>query len=232
VVKQLRQVVGVDSVKIVDFKRGIFGVVPRRGARLSESELLAATRRSGFQPDRVVPPGGSSPRPPTRSDTGELAAARAAFRQGNYGAALKLARQLAERSQPSRKTPEPKEGQGNVRDGDVQQFLALAYFAHGEYDDAARAARVVLQTGEHWKWNQLSGQYAKKADYAAQLRALENSIRQESTPAKRFLVAYHYLMLGQPKAARAQFERVARARPDDRLTARLLQDLEKKKNNG
>ena len=237
-VRQLRQVAGVDSVKIVDFKRGIFGVKPQRGVRLSEGALLAAARRSGFQPDRVVPPGSSSqPRPsaPLRTDgveaAGEQAAARAAFRQGNYDEALKLARQVAEKPQPSLETTEPKNDKRNARDVEVQQFLSLVYFALGKYQDAASAAHTALHRGKHWNWKTLGGHYKKTPDYSSQLRALEKSIRQESTPEKRFLVAYHYLMLGQPKAARAQFERVAKAKPDDELVTKLLRDLEKEISN-
>lgn len=206
--------------------------------RLSESTLLAAARRSGFQPDRVVSPGSSSqrrPSAPSRTNrgeaAGELAEARAAFRQGNYAEGLKLARQVAEKPKPSLETTEPKNDKWNARAVEVQQFLSLAYFALGKYEDASGAARAALRRGNHWKWKTLGGHYAKTTDYSSQLRALENSIRQESSPEKRFLIAYHYSMLGQPKAARAQFERVAKTKPDDKLVAKLLQDLEKEKVN-
>ena len=63
------------------------------------------------------------------------------------------------------------------------------------------------------------------ADYSLQLRALEDSIRRKSTPEKRFLIGYHYLMLGQPRAARAQFARAAKDKPDDVLIANLLENL-------
>ena len=57
-------------------------------------------------------------------------------------------------------------------------------FALGKYEDAASEAHTALHRGKHWKWKTLGGHYAKTADYSLQLRALENSIRQESTPEK------------------------------------------------
>ncbi len=221
-----------DSVKVVDFKGGIFAVTPQRGTRLSESVLLAAARRSGFQPDRIVPPGGSSqPRAsaPSRTDGGEAAAklaeARTAFHQGDYNEALKLARQVAEKPQPSLETTEPKNDKQNARDAEVQQFLALVYFALARYQDGFSAAHAGLHHGGRWDWKTLSAYYAKTKDYTDQLRALEDSIRKKSTPEKRFLIGYHYVMMGHPKAARAQFARVLEKKPDDALVRELLKTL-------
>ncbi len=111
-----------------------------------------------------------------------------------------------------------------LADAESDQVHSLALFASGKFDEAGKAAHAALLRGKHWNWKTLGGHYKKTADHTSQLRALENSIRQKSTPEKRFLVAYHYLMLGQPKAARAQFQRVARARPDDKLVASLRLD--------
>ncbi len=230
-VKQLRQVAGVDSVKVADFKRGAFAVIPRRGVRLSESALMAAARRSGFQPDRIVAPRSASlPRPsgPARTagpEAGaELAEARTAFRQGDYDRALILARQAA-KSRPSDLESTELKDDELAHIAEVQQFLSLAYFALGKYDDSSSAAYTALQRGEHWKWKTLGSHYEKTADYSAQLRALEDSIRRESTPEKRFLIGYHYLMLGQPRAARAQFARAAKDKPNDVLIANFLEKL-------
>ena len=234
-VKQLRQVAGVASVRVFDFKRGAFAITPQPGVRLSENALLAAARRSGFQPDRVVAPRSSASRKSSarsrtgrRRATGELAEARAAFRQGNYDEALALARQVADEQQPKRETTSATNDERSTRDVDVQQFLSLVYFALGKYDEASNAAYTALSRGRPWKWKTLGSHYAKTSDYSSHLRALENSIREESTPAKRFLIAYHYLMMGQPKAARAQFTRAAKYRPDDGLISRLLRDLAEK----
>ena len=100
-----------------------------------------------------------------------------------------------------------------------------------KYEDAAAAAHIALHHDSNWNWKTLSKHYATTKDYTTQLRNLETSITNSSTAEKRFLIAYHYLMLGQPKAARAQFQRVAKAKPDDKLVAKLLQNLEKEKSS-
>ena len=187
-----------------------------------------AARRSGFQPDRVVPPG-SPPPPRSQPDGGaasELAEARAAFRQADYKEALKLARQVAERPQPQLNNTEPKEDKRKARDAEVQQFLSLVYFSQGDYEAATTSVRVALDGGTHWNWKTLSGHYAKAAEYTAHLRALENSIREKSTAEKRLLVGCHYLMLGQKQAARRQFQRAAAASADDKMILKMLRRIE------
>ncbi len=236
-VRQLRQVAGVASVKVIDFKKGIFAVTPRRGARLSENALLAAVRLSGFTPDRVVPPRGrENPPSPQKKDAttvdgvSQLNEARQAFRRGEYDHALKLARSVASRaSERKEATKKQDAAEAKARNAEVQQFLALVYFALAQYDDGFSAAHAALHHGGRWDWKTLSAHYAKTKDYTDQLRALEDSIRKKSTPEKRFLIGYHYVMMGHPKAARAQFARVAEKKPDDALVRELLKTLNERK---
>ncbi|MBI2481112.1 MAG: hypothetical protein HYV60_21495, partial [Planctomycetia bacterium] len=196
-------------------------------------------RLSGFTPDRIVPPRGrENPPSPQKKEAAtvdavaELNEAREAFRRGQYDQALKLARSVASRApETTEATKKEDAAQAKARDAEVQQFLALIYFALAQYEDAFSAAHAALHHGGHWDWKTLSGHYAATADYSSQLRALEASIRESSTPEKRFLVGYHYWMLGQAKAARAQFALAAQDKPDDKLIAELLQDLNKENTN-
>ncbi len=239
-VKQLRQVAGVRRVKVVDFKKGHFVLTPSSGVRLSNSAISAAVSRSGFTLAKIVPPGTASGAESSAASlakkdaTGEngayqLAPAREAFRKHQYAEALKLAREIATANAEAGDDRDA--ARRNARVGQVQQLLSLTLFALGKYDDAAAAAHAGLHHGKAWDWKTLKVRYATTADYTSHLRGLENSIRKQSTPAKRFLIGYHYLMLGQPRAARAQFARAAKERPDDVLIAKLLEDLAKEKND-
>lgn len=220
-VKQLRQVAGVERVKVQDFKKGIFAVSPRRGVTLSESSLLAAVRRSGFTPQRIVapenraapPPNTTAPSPPSDEVEKLLAGSRDAFRKEDFNDALKGALNAAHKK---------------PLDATVQQFVSLVYFALGNYNDAASTAHTALHNGPHWKWERLRGHYVKTEVYTSQLRALEKFVREHPASSEsRFLLGYHYLMLGHTKAGRSLLSRVAEQKPADKLIRRLL-ELEKK----
>ena len=220
-VKQLRQVAGVERVKVHDFKKGIFAVTPRKGAKLSVSAITEAVKRSGFTPQRIIVPGESakeSPRPPRASPADAaplpveienlLAGPQAAFREGRFDDALKAARDAAQKK---------------PNDSTIQQFVSLVAFALGKFEDASTAAHAALHHGPHWKWKRLKGHYAKTEVYTAQLRALEKFVREHPTSAEaRFLLAYHYLMLGHSQAARSHLKRVAKQKPDDEFVRQLL----------
>ena len=226
-VKQLRQVAGVERVKVQDFKRGIFAVTPRRGVALSENALRAAVRRSGFTPRRVVVPRREStkesPTPPRPSPADEkplpieieklLAGPQDTFREGRFDDALKAARDAAQKK---------------PNDPTIQQFASLVAFALGKFADASTAAHAALHHGPHWKWKRLKGHYAKTEVYTGQLRALEKFVREHPASAEsRFLLAYHYLMLGHSQAARSHLKRVAEQKPDDKLVRQLLEPAKK-----
>lgn len=226
-VKQLRQVAGVERVKVQDFKKGIFAVTPRHGATLSENALQAAVRRSGFTPQRVVVPRRDttkeSPKPPRPSPSDEksvpveieklLAGPKDAFRKGQFDDALKAARDAVQKK---------------PNDPTIQQFVSLVDFALSKYGDASTAAHAALHNGPHWKWKRLRGHYAKTEVYTRQLRVLEKFVREHPTSAEsRFLLAYHYLMLGQSQVARSHLKRVAEEKPDDKLVRQLLEPPKK-----
>ncbi len=251
-VKQLRQVAGVRQVKVVDFKKGIFSVTPRRGVVLSQSALSEAVRRSGFTVEKIVAPGGSprsklqgSPRPPLPGNQAaattldeELAPARDAFRKRKYDVVVELVSEVEGREISDPKTdqaPNKKDGKqdektfvANARIAEIQQLLSLAYFGQGKYQEAFTSSHVALHRGTPWNWKHLSGHYEKPKEYSTQLRALEQRIREKPSVEMRFLVGYHYLMLGYTKAAHSQLTRVANKKPDDALVRGLLRQLEKK----
>ena len=226
-VKQLRQVAGVAQVKVQDFKKGIFAVTPRKGAKLSVSAITAAVKRSGFTPRRVVAPrrdttkksstpprpASSDEKPPPVETEKLLAGLQDAFRKGQFDDALKAARRAAGKK---------------PNDPSIQQFVSLAYFALGKFEDGSTAAHAALHHGPHWKWKRLKGHYEKTAVYTGQLRALEKFVREHSSSAEaRFLLAYHYLMLGHADAARSHLKRVAKQKPDDKLVRQLLEPAKK-----
>jgi hypothetical protein len=69
--------------------------------------------------------------------------------------------------------------------------------------------------------------------YTAQLRSLEDYIRQhtDSAPA-RFVLAYHYLAQGHTDAAVNQFQKVVKLQPNDTLSAKLANAFTKQDQNG
>lgn len=237
-VKQLRQVAGVKQVKVQDFKQGVFALTAEKGKTLSDAAINAAVRRSGFTVGKIVTPGGRATQtndpktgkrrnmPIKLDDVNRLLEQpRSAFRNENY----KQARELTEKiitgipgigSNPHKDRDDP----GGA---ELFQFLSLTHFAHGNFEDAAKAAHAALHRGKAWKWKRLSGHYANAKTYSAQVRSLEESIRKESTAEKRFLIGYHYLMMGYPDAARKQLNRVVKENPKDDLVRDLLKQLSK-----
>ncbi|RMH45351.1 MAG: hypothetical protein D6689_00020 [Deltaproteobacteria bacterium] len=55
-VKQVRQVAGVDIVRVVDFKAGVFEVRPKRGKRPSPRAVWDAVGKAGFTAAKLVTP--------------------------------------------------------------------------------------------------------------------------------------------------------------------------------
>ncbi|MFQ5731893.1 MAG: tetratricopeptide repeat protein [Planctomycetaceae bacterium] len=226
-VKQLRQVAGVRQVKVVDFKKGIFALTPKQGVRLSQTAIAAAVKRSGFSLSKIVPPNGKPskgsavPATPPDSIDKLLATARKTFRNGDVNRAANMAIAIVGDLRPV----EP--GKHSPRDADALQFVALVSFSQKKYDAAAKYAHLALHRGSHWNWKTLSGHYRKPSDYVSQLRTLEASIRDKPTAGKRFLVGYHYLMLGYGEAARKQLELAAKEQPKNAVIQSLLHNLKK-----
>ena len=138
--------------------------------------------------------------------------ARDAFKQGNYGQALKLAND-AMATAPN--------------DTALHEFRGLCLFALGRYDDAAASIYAVLSVGPGWDWTTMISLYPGPEPYTAQLRALENFCKANpSSAAGRFVLAYHYLTEGYTDVAADTYKQVVKLMPSDTLSAKLLRQLE------
>lgn len=111
----------------------------------------------------------------------------------------------------------------------VHQFRALVLFAMGQYRDSAAAAHVALTGGPGWNWPTLRSFYPSKETYTVQLRALEAyRSKNKQDAASRFLLGYHYMMLGHSDAAAGELVRAIELEPRDKLSAELLAAISKK----
>jgi len=140
-----------------------------------------------------------------------LDAARDAFRAQQYPRCLELV-ESAIRLLPD--------------DSVMHELRALALFALGDYETAASVVYAVLGGGPGSDWNAVSSLYGNTEIYAAQLRRLSEFVAlNPDRTGPRFLLAYHLLIVNRPDAAYAQLAEVQRRRPDDRVTAELIQAL-------
>ncbi len=138
----------------------------------------------------------------------DFEAARQAFYQGDYAAAL-AATNKALSALPNAPI--------------VHEFRALVLFAQGKYQEAAAGLYSVLTVGPGWDWTTLSSLYPSVQDYTEQLRALEANVRANPQAFDaRFVLAYHYLTTGSKTAAANQLKKIYADRPEDRLVKELL----------
>jgi hypothetical protein len=114
----------------------------------------------------------------------------------------------------------------------VQEFRALTLFAMGRYTESATVLNALLASAPGMDWNTMSGLYGNQAAYAAQLRSLEDYVRSHAAEgASRFVLAYHYLVLGHNDESLAQFRKVAEIQPDDVIARRMVETLAAAKSN-
>jgi hypothetical protein len=137
--------------------------------------------------------------------------ARAAFQEGDYV----QAQTLVERAIAQLPSDPP-----------FHDFRALTLFAQQKYRDAAATLYAVLAAGPGWDWPTMASFYLDVDTYTRQLRALEEFVgRHADDPAGRFVLAYHYLVLGHKDLAVAQLRAVLQLQPQDKLSAALLKAL-------
>jgi tetratricopeptide (TPR) repeat protein len=137
--------------------------------------------------------------------------ARAAFLEGKYDEALKLA-DAAIAQMP--------------RDAVLHEFRSLILFALQRYAESAAAIHPVLQVGPGWDWKTMSGLYADIDEYTKQLRALETARKTNPNSADlRFLLGYHYLSCDYPAEALTELRRALELKPSDSVTASLVATL-------
>jgi tetratricopeptide (TPR) repeat protein len=136
---------------------------------------------------------------------------RAAYGLGDYPTAL------ARVDEAIRKLPS---------DAALHEFRGLTLFAMQRYADAAAAIYAVLAVGPGWNWATVSALYPDPNQYTNQLRALEAFVTNNpSDAASRFLLSYHYIVIGSKSAAADQLREVTRLSPTDAVSAELLKSL-------
>jgi len=137
--------------------------------------------------------------------------ARDAFQSGDYESALKQV-DLAIRKMPN--------------DAAIHEFRSLVLFALGRFDESAATLYPVLSVGPGWDWTTMIGLFSGIEAYTTHLRALEAFAKANPTNASApFLLAYHYLTGGNREASASQLRRVVEMKPDDKLSAYLLELL-------
>jgi tetratricopeptide (TPR) repeat protein len=147
----------------------------------------------------------------TAAAMAEFDNARAAFKNGDYDAAL------AGVDRALQLIPD---------DGVLHEFRALVLFAQGNYQEAAATIHSVLAGGPGWDWDTLRSLYPDVATYTVQLRALEAYARNNPAAADaRFLLAYHYLSCGYADAGLDQLKRVVALQPDDTVAQELIKSM-------
>jgi tetratricopeptide (TPR) repeat protein len=135
-------------------------------------------------------------------------AARQAFYQGDYAAAL---------------TATNKALSALPNDPIIHEFRALVLFAQGKYHDAAAGLYSVLAVGPGWDWTTLSSLYPNNDVYAKQFRALEAYLAQHPQESDaRFVLAYHCITTGNKGTAAAHLKILRKSMPDDKVITELL----------
>jgi hypothetical protein len=114
----------------------------------------------------------------------------------------------------------------------LHEFRALCQFARGNYKDAAATLHPVLAAGPGWDWQTLNSLYSSAETYTKQLRALEQSVKASpKDAATRFVLSYHYLVLDEGAAGLNQLHRIVELQPGDRVSAGIVEALERTKQN-
>jgi tetratricopeptide (TPR) repeat protein len=109
----------------------------------------------------------------------------------------------------------------------LHELRALNLFALGDYERAAAVIYPVLAAGPGSDWNSLSMLYPSSETYISQLRNLTQFIvANPDNVAGRFLLAYHLLVVGQPKDAYVQLQEVLLRRPGDTVARELVRALQ------
>jgi tetratricopeptide (TPR) repeat protein len=138
-----------------------------------------------------------------------------AFYRGEFSQALQLSEQAL------RKLP---------GDPVLHEFRALALFAIGDFQSAAAVLNSLLATSPGMDWTTMSGLYGDIEAYTNQLRRLETFVRDHPDDAAApFVLAYHYLVLGETEAAIRSLRAVVQREPRDVTARRLLDALERSK---
>lgn len=137
----------------------------------------------------------------------EFAIASRIYWTGNYPAALRRLNRFLARDPGNR---------------DLVQLRSLTNFSLPDYPAAYHDALTAVNGGDVWDWTTLRSLYRSTGEYTDQYRALEDYVTAHPKAAEpRFLLGYHYLMLGHQEAARREFGHVAAIDPSNESARRL-----------
>jgi hypothetical protein len=141
-----------------------------------------------------------------------LRAARAAFLNGDYANAQRLANHAVIEAPTDSKSHE---------------LLSLSYFAQGDYRGAAAPARAAAELAAVADWPTLYRYYNDKSKYTGQLQSLIDFVRENPEAADaRFLLAIHRIMLGHQELAKQQFAEYLKLASEDPVAEKLYKELE------
>lgn len=108
----------------------------------------------------------------------------------------------------------------------LHEMRALTLFAMGKFQAAAAVLDSLLASSPGMDWTTLSGLYGDINDYTRQLRALEAYIEANPNDASaRFVLAYHYLVMGHTEDAIDALKTVVKLQPKDVTAQQLLKTL-------
>ncbi|HEX3724892.1 MAG TPA: tetratricopeptide repeat protein, partial [Pirellulales bacterium] len=118
----------------------------------------------------------------------------------------------------------------------VLMMLSQSLFAMGQYDEAAGATAMAMQSLPQDKWGVVVENrqqlYGNARDYADQLRSLEKARDAKSdSPGLHFLLGFQYAFSGNPSGAASELDKVLQLEPRDQM-AKALRDATKAKLDG
>lgn len=132
-----------------------------------------------------------------------------------YGKQYATARELCDRA--LQKSPQ---------DPVIHELRALCFFALGDYSQSAATLNALLASAPGMDWTTMSTLYKETSTYTLQLRKLEKHCEAKPDDAgAAFVLAYHYLVLGEQDSAVDQLRRVVQTQPRDTTAKRMLQSL-------
>jgi hypothetical protein len=117
------------------------------------------------------------------------------------------------------------------QNGGLLLLMGQAFFAKGDFDQAAGAVQQGMHVLPQDKWGAVVQHYQElypdNGTFTSQLRALEAARSEKpDAPALRFLLGYEYAYLGYPKQAVRELDKATELNSNDQL-ARQLRDLAK-----
>lgn len=114
----------------------------------------------------------------------------------------------------------------NGGDPVIHEVYALSLFAVGDYEAAAATLNALLASAPGMDWTSVSSLYGDVGDYTTQLRRLEDYCEQKpGNASSEFVLAYHYLVLGEKEAAIESLQIVVKNQPKDLTAKRMLDAL-------